>query len=360
MVDMPGTPFRIFAFLGYSTVGDFIRMNVFAASVAKTVPIPDLNVYFFNDRPYKSDIFSLNHRANRFFTTEGGVFPFDWFDLGYNAPHTCEIAGWHDNDLNQPHVVLVPSMMGWLEMGGFDHPARLRLKDEDLDVQNRRLADLGVDPAHWFAVLHAKESGYKYRVGSGPARDVNPRTYEAAAHYIIDELGGQVVRLGDPTMTPWQRKDGLVDLTPQEPEFLLHACAVQSSRFVMASDSGMHPLGSAMGVPTAVTDLMSTALVWNPDDLILSKTVVTPDGQEFRQKDAFARGLLHEGVVYADFNVIDVTVDQLCGVAQEMHRRTESCSRWRGSPVDDDLPEDERTRNVVLPFEAKIRASWFE
>ena len=352
-------PFRIFAFAGSSALGDFILYNVYAASVAKSVLNSDLTLYYFDDRSYKHDVFAMNHRADRQFSTTDGVFPIDWFDLATEAPHISPIKDWHEHAVSHTDLVLTPSMMGWPKMGGFENPARLRLSNEAYEEQATKLTEHGVDPNHWFAVIHTKENGYEHRKGSGPARNVDPKTYEAAADYIIDELGGQVVRIGDPTMQAFTKRDGLIDLSRLDEAFLLHACAVQCSRFVMAADSGIHPLGSAMGVPTAVTNLLSVALCWNPHDLLLSKTVVTPDGERVRQQQAFDRGLLNEGVIFHDHTVEDASAEELCQAAKTLLDRTAGCPLWRLPPGDENVTAN-ASREVTLPFESKVRATWMD
>jgi putative glycosyltransferase (TIGR04372 family) len=351
-----GTPVRIFCFAGNRALGDFISQNVWAASVKNSLNSAFLTVYYQNDRPYKPEVVAMNRFADSVICPNAPLL-LDWFDLAYLPPYRFPSDSWYELQVPQVDLFLLPSMMPWMGLAALPNPACLAFPEDRRPECERILLERGLDPGRWFAAVHTKEKGYKFRANMGGGRNINPETYWHAARYIIETLGGQVVRLGDPTMWKFPPLPGLVDLSDLEDSFLVHAFAVSRSRFVLAADSGIHPLGPALGVPTGATNLLSEAFPWNPHDVILTKTMVSPDGRHYRQQEALDAGYLIEGIEQKGFRLIDNTPAELCGVTKLLYERTSCCDGWRttwGTGVNG-------TRRADLPFPVprSIRASWY-
>jgi putative glycosyltransferase (TIGR04372 family) len=123
-------------------------------------------------------------------------------------------------------------------------PVRFQQKDEELA---RALATkVGIDITRPFVTLHVREAGYKFgrEVSDKPnsirdekARNANILDYFAAIDFLV-EKGYQVIRIGDPTMTPVEKK-GLIDLarSPLRTE-LLEVWCIANSAFLFGSESG--------------------------------------------------------------------------------------------------------------------------
>lgn len=88
------------------------------------------------------------------------------------------------------------------------------------------LRQLGLKKDNWFAVVHLREIGYEHRRGVSQERTVNPLDYLPALNRIIEKHGGQVVRVGDPSMTPLPPTAGLIDLSRIPDSFPLQAFAL--------------------------------------------------------------------------------------------------------------------------------------
>lgn len=75
----------------------------------------------------------------------------------------------------------------------------LRLPPEQSDESRNALLALGIDPSKWIACIYWKEKGYPFRWEDSKRIIYDPAPYIAAIRHIIENLGGQVVRLGHPT-----------------------------------------------------------------------------------------------------------------------------------------------------------------
>ncbi|HVA41598.1 MAG TPA: TIGR04372 family glycosyltransferase, partial [Candidatus Binataceae bacterium] len=86
-----------------------------------------------------------------------------------------------------------------------------------LDAEQERrgseeLRKAGIDPERWFVCLHVREPGFHrawHKTHPG-TRNADVSTYLKAVRSIV-ERGGQVVRMGDPSMKPLPRIEGLFD-----------------------------------------------------------------------------------------------------------------------------------------------------
>jgi putative glycosyltransferase (TIGR04372 family) len=115
----------------------------------------------------------------------------------------------------------------------------------------------GLDPQSWFVTLHMRETNDigKYKGGD----DVDPATYVAAINTILD-LGGQVIRIGDNSMTPLDslgvRSERVLDYAhvrakhPQLDVYFLSAC-----RYMIGTGSGPITFPNEFGRPVLYTNV---------------------------------------------------------------------------------------------------------
>lgn len=304
--------------MGNQTLGDFVMYHLVAASVTRALPGARLVAVYRADRPYKDLITLMNPHVTaiqRLRADPAVVLPLDALETGLGG-------------LPPPDLFLPPSALDAGRMVGA--PPALRIPDELAPALAQALIKLGVDPRRWLVALHLREAGYVYRQGMDASRCVDPLTYGPAIDRIIDGLGGQVVRLGDPSMTPLPARPGLVDLSRVADSFPLQAFATSRCRFFLGTDTGPTQLATALKVPTASTNAMGMG-VWNDGDLVLFKRFLRPDGRSLDKDEILSLTNFGMQVLYPrdGITVADNTPEALVDVVDRMVAATTDCPGWR-------------------------------
>lgn len=321
----------VVAFLGHQTLGDLCCFCLTAASVAAALGGARLGLIYRDDRPYKRPLATMTPHVTAILALPADMagLPFDWFDPAY--PHALWPESWVEQGLTRPDLFLTPGMMPNSSVIG---PApRLRMPPTVDDRLTLVLRRLGLAPDRWFACVHMREVGYAHRSGLDDDRCVDPLSYLPMIRSILDR-GGQVVRLGDPSMTPLPRLPGLIDLSRVPDAFMLQACAVSHARFFVGTDSGATQLACSFKTPAATTNALGMG-VWNDGDVMLEKRIYSADGEPFATAGIRSSGmmdLLYYRIPGA--RVADNDADQLVAVADHMHRITADCTGWRQVPPD--------------------------
>lgn len=351
--------FTILGILGVRAVGDFIIAITACVYAKKKIRNSALLIYAHDDRPYKNDILKLCPDIDDNIMATGPGIPIAWFDVSLtnpiSVPEEFVAAGFaHAN------LVLTPAMIADL----FDHSRieyfRCLAIPEDRDSGlHQRLHDAGVSPDRWIVCLHARQDNYEFRNFREPDRSIDPDSYFRLADYIIDELGGQVVRLGDPNMTPAPARSHLIDLS-RETDFLLQAYAISRCRFAITTDSGMQHLANGLGVPFATTNVSALDILldgagfpaWHNQHLILTKKVFAKDAIPEDSSD-FGR--------MTDFNecvMFDNGSQELRDVADHMMAKTGDCDGWRDRYVEGSV---EAADTISFPFPSvPTSPNWFK
>ncbi len=339
---------KIFAFLPARALGDFIIAAVVASSVREMFDEGELFVYYRDDRPYKNSIVSLMPNITGAFTSpaKGGVFPLDFLD----PPGGRLVSG---NDIfeqfkvKDSNLILAGSMLNETAINSV-RTTTLRIPPETVDSSDKALIDLGLDPKKWFVILYWKESGYEFRWEDAKRMIYDPAPYIAAIRHIIEDLGGQVVRLGHPTPTKLPKLKGLVDLAKAPNSEWLQIHATARARFFVGSSSGPASYGPAFGVPTAHTDQTLQLGVWNPDDYIVPQGIHY-QGKTFQAFEAYDAGyLFQEWKPESEVKYIRNTDQQIVAATDEMYNITHNCLGWRDLPVP--VPRLPRPNAVAIPF----------
>ncbi|MBX7198249.1 MAG: hypothetical protein K1X51_02625 [Rhodospirillaceae bacterium] len=316
-------PYRIFAYLSPRALGDSITFAWFVSSVAEMFDDSELVVYYRDDRPYKPGIIACIRNTRRVLnpTNAAGMFPIEVFDTasgGPNVPPDLQsVRGAH---LILTHTMFNEGMLNSIPL------ATLAPPPETVGPSNQSLLDLGLDPGRWIATVYWKEAAYKFRPDE-PWRSPDPAPYIAAIRHIIEDLGGQVVKLGHPTPTVLPKLKGLVDLAQVPNSHWLQLYAVWVSRFILGNPSGPTSYGPAFNVPTVITDQRRSDGVYRSHDYSVTQKCFL-DGKPYQGYDAFAAGLLqHWGTDPRDYAAN--TAEELCAAADEMYTSTADCPAWR-------------------------------
>ncbi len=326
----------IVVFLGVQAIGDYIMHHLAAASVAREFPGARMGVIYRDDRPYKTFINGLNPCVTATMRIDENpdiVLPIDWFygdggDDDYDGNEGRNFSPeWIDNGLNKPDLFLTPAR---LDMNAcIWPPPALRMPEETAAPLATKLKYMGVREDGWFVCLHVREGGYVHRPGSDPSRDVNMDTYLPMVENIIDEQGGQVVRLGHQGSMPLPELDGLIDLSKVEDSFDLQAFAISRARYFIGSDSGPTQLAAAFKTPAATTNAMGIG-IWNDGDVALLKTYAAKSGGSELSWEELYELLPVLGIRRpVDFVAKNNDANEIIEVARHMFEMTADCPGWR-------------------------------
>lgn len=344
--------FRINALFYNHSIGNIFLDNVLTATLKNQFEKAQLNVLYHNRSGFKPLISQLNPYIDKEIIKKG--INFFNLDILYDRKIIEDCDFFYTTAALRQNVCPEYTGIDWCIMAGFKNKAYLSFPKEIEKIYHNKLVEKGINPDKWYTVIHAREKGFRGPLG----RDTNPHTYYELAKYIINELGGQVVRLGDSSMTNFPQLKGLIDFRFED-DFLLHCYAIYRSRFIVVSDSAWHPAGSAFNVPTAVTNLFSCAFPWNEHDMILTKKLITTDGKKLFQQDFATDSKAVMSYIYAkkDCVIKDNSVKELCSIAEKMHEQTSNTVQWREhkhiKPVN--YPE-----KIEIPFERKINAKFLD
>jgi putative glycosyltransferase (TIGR04372 family) len=185
-------------------------------------------------------------------------------DLIKKMRPACFVLGdWHTESKRMPSGDLlwwqdagVRSDGEWERLG---KPPLVNLPPELREAGYRTIEAAGIPRGAWFVALHIRESGF-YGEGEHPGWEFrNPSLSAfAAAIATIRARGGYVVRMGDPTMTPYPPTEGIFDyaLSPVKSDWMdVFLCA--ESRFFIGSTSGLFLAAHSFGVPCVLTNWIS-------------------------------------------------------------------------------------------------------
>ena len=268
------------------------------------------------------------------------------------------------NDLARPMLFVPPNLM-YLgkEMFALDHPdpwkvnylifgdmvdATLFAIPPQIAVDSeRQLLALGLDRDKWFTTLHIREDGYRVDGYRSPRSQfpLHPRSvakverYVAAIDYIIAK-GGQVVRLGDPTMTQLPPRKGFVDLAQVRNSFLLQAYACSRSRFLLGGDSGPSVIATGFNTPAAAVNMVNAPVPMTvpKNHVLATKGFRLDDGRVVWDRDAESLELMTETAWYERVQRLEeLSENELCRVCEVMLARTDGVSGWverEPSPAD--------------------------
>jgi len=331
--ESPERPFVIFALFLDRTVGDFAGQNVFAASVKRLFRYAKLFCYYRNDRPYKTDIIFMNPYIDRAIVGSDpnvGLLS-DYFDQSWQPPFSLSMPIWVENGMSRPDLLLTPSMMDLSCIQTFPNIGYLSITGDRAARDQQRLVDLGLDPNRWFCCIHYREITYEFRAYHS-ARNVSHVPFQDVTNFIIDKLGGQVVRLGHVGMQAFQQRPGLIDLTLVADSFSVQAFAFSRAKFNLASCSGMNALSAMLGTPIARVDVVDLGDVNNDHDIVLLQHLFDANGRRVPLDEALELGLYHtnsEGHLRPGYRFMENTSAELMRCAKIMYDSTQDCPAWR-------------------------------
>lgn len=221
-----------------------------------------------------------------------------------------------------------------------------RLSHDDKAQGRRLLAEMGVGPNDWYVCVHCREPGYK-KWDVHNYRDVNINSYLYAMQAIVAK-GGWCIRMGDHSMTPLGKMDGVIDYchsgykSPMMDVFLCATC-----KFFLGSGSGLYWVASIFGAPVACANCapFTHTMAYSPGDLAIPKLywsnqlnrlmtfeeILSDPCGDYRYSELFEEA----GIKILENNSIDIL-----DLAEEMLARLENEIEYS--------KEDERRQSDIL------------
>ena len=241
-------------------------------------------------------------------------------------------------------------------------PNLMHLDEDDRADLQQLLDALGVNGCSWYVTLHVKH-GNPY-----DSRGINiPKlsTYFEAIRMITSQ-GGFVVRMGDPTMTPLPRLDGIVDyahspLKSARNDILLFA----GCRFGIGTASGPLGVPPLFGRPLLGTNYPTIGLsqYW-PNVRMLPIWFKDKKGKRITfstLSKSRASWALNRRVVESEFDVVQNSSEDLLAGVQEMMRMTENESQSSGDVLTGSQVVFEKLRREELGVDGMtISSSYVE
>lgn len=210
-----------------------------------------------------------------------------------------------------------------------DRPPAVALTPEIERDGRACLARLGVPDGGWFVCAHAREGGYSPRDEHDHAhRNASIGTY-GGAFDAVREAGGWVVRVGDPTMTPLEPGDRIIDYatSPHKSDWM-DLWLMARCRFMVGTSSGLAMLATMFGRPCALANMIPVGAAFGMglQDISIPKRMIR-NGDEIPLPQAFAEDL--DTIRYAGVfeekgvSLVENTGDEIRALVREMLSRLE-------------------------------------
>jgi putative glycosyltransferase (TIGR04372 family) len=222
-----------------------------------------------------------------------------------------------------------------------------QLRNEDHEHGKKYLHRLGFPENSWYVCFHMREPGY--RDGGSKAenfRNVDPSTYYDAMQEVV-RRGGYVFRMGDPSMTPLPKMEGVIDYAHSEDKSdLLDVFLCASCDFIVATSSGVANIPRCFGVPALTTNIANYCGLYSlPIDSIylprLMKQKNTGKYLDFEVMLGLEINIMPSSFIYESkgFTIIDNTAEEILMGVRDMfdkkylanHLNNDETNRQKGA-----------------------------
>ena len=337
---MADRPFTIVAYIDGPGLGDVMACSTNAAIVKRSVPGALLIACVVPRAELYAEALLLNPDIDYVAMADDEVAVSDLMDAHY-AP-AGYMPDWVRQAFMKPNLVLIPNMLDFVMPVA--EGAVLRVPDWYETEARETLVGLGLDPENWFACLHVREDGYRReRTHPRSVRDIAP--YATLIDHIIDELGGQVVRIGDPTMSPIPPRAGMVDLGRRGTSYLTQCFALGAARFMVGTDSGPSSWCFMFNTPLAFTNKFTEVIFAPSIHVCATKTFVLPDGTRLSGRAAAESGHMVEAKwPGSGIELIETAAADMIKAVDWLHVQTEDSEPWAAK---NQMPVRERDLSAV-------------
>lgn len=350
----PERPFVILAQTLETTLGDLISKVVFYATVKNQFEHANLHVHFRDVRPYSRKVMALAPNLDKIETLKGEL-P-GWLRSRQKRDRFWRplMVDFRKGSKRKFYDFVINDWMADVRsVHALPNIVPLRVPPELEPRLERRLIEQGLDRNRWFVAIHCREENYQWRRNISGLRNSDLEAFAFLVDYIIDGLGGQVVRLGHPEMQEFPERPGYVDLSRMRNSFMLQAFAVSRARFVIAGPSGAMTLGCGFQVPICTVDATDGQSGWGDmERIVLTQELLTPDRGALRNRELMDAGLLSRRPLANLINgregyaLRKCTGRELACVADHLHACTGDTAGWRAPRQ---MPDAPRPNGLMWP-----------
>lgn len=330
-------PFTIFALCLDNAFGDFAVRLVYAASVKLLFGNARLHVCYRDNRPYKRFMVSMCPHIDESIVLPADAprlpfEPLEDLNSGVPAPNLAGAFARLDRlGADLAHLVLTPAEMPMYQISSFPVVGYLEFPIGEVGQCHERLLGLGLDENRWICCIHYRERSYQYR-NFKSQQNSDPEIFIELMSTIIDEMGGQVIRVGHPGMYTFPKKPGFIDISGVDGGVSLQAYSIARSRFCLMGISGPSALCGAMDIPIGRVNATMIGAGPNPDGVILLQRVFTPSGKPVPREVALAKRMYEEA--WPEYEARGYWMEpnstaEIIEVARIMYRETTSCPGLR-------------------------------
>lgn len=160
----------------------------------------------------------------------------------------------------------------------------LTLSEEDLAFGFDSLEKMGMPRGAWFVPIHARHAGFK---AEGTSTFYQHKHAEIADYIpaieAITSRGGWVIRVGEPSMPPLPKMDGVIDYAHSPlKSSRLDVFILSQGRFFIATSGGAFGTPNLFGVPVLFTNFpLFEPLHFSSRDLHLYRRIYEKSSQHF-------------------------------------------------------------------------------
>jgi len=134
-----------------------------------------------------------------------------------------------------------------------DRDPLLKITAQDFKAGQNILMQMGLKENDWFVCVHAREVGFDKQIAADH-RNMDIETFMPSIQYIINQ-GGKCIRMGDSSMSPCPKINGLIDyaIGPYKSD-LMDVFLCSESLFFLGSNSGIFEMAIGFGTPVAISN----------------------------------------------------------------------------------------------------------
>lgn len=278
------------------------------------------NIIAFHIENKIANKYILKYFDNYLFFIRSKVFgyfllPFTWINFMNLDGHKVSAA------LGESQYSSIISLWG-------DRDPLFKIKNEDLEIGQKFLKEIGFQEDDWFVCLHARDSGYSLKSNNDDYgqefRNVFIDSYLPAINFILNK-GGKCIRMGDESSAEFPEIAGVFDYAKFNGKkdyldvFLFSQCS-----FSLCCDSGVIELSNLFGTPAAITNLvpLSNALHGISKNICIPK-LYSVEGKlvPFREimSNEMANYRFNHQFTDSNIDLIDNSKDEILEITKEMY-----------------------------------------
>ncbi len=233
-----------------------------------------------------------------------------------------------------------------------DRPPLVELPGRMRDAARSALARWGMREDGWWVCVHNREPGYSPEDEAiHRHRNANIDSFRLAMEEIVAQ-GGFVVRMGDPSMKPLAKIEGVYDYAHSDERApALDVALAAECRFFLGTTSGLASVATMFNRPCAMTNTVPAGVApgHGPRDVSILKLHKDERGRTYRFSEIFRHGVSRwrsaEAFRNARIRVEANAPEDIRDLVLEMIERDEG----RFQPTEDDVILQRTFKSFLCP-----------